>query len=740
MRRWMKLGIVFVVTSAIICFGIFLFKIYEGKKSQRVFNETFNEENWRNPLENAGIRENLEIYMDDEQLKADGIYITVLKSKKNGREQNFKDITSFSEGDGIPESKVEIFFEDGSKKILQNGIFIREPNATIEIRGKSSEKALQKSFKIRLFDREGLWHNQNIINLNKHYSDSLRIRNKLSFDYFKIIPNITSLRTRFVRLFVKDLSAEVPKDTFEDYGLFTQIEQPNKLFLKNHGLDPNGHLYKAENFKFLRYPENIRNKKDSTFSKKDFEDILEIKGDEDHQKLITMLDDVNDYSNDINEVVENHFDKENFLTWVAVNILFDNYEKINTDFLLYSPLNSNKWYFMPWNFDEAWELETDRPKWQKGLSMFWDNVLFKRYFEEPENIMELNKKIEELSKIVNRKKTKDFLDGYYDIVMSDVTKLPDLRYLTITLKEYKRQYEELTELAERNRLYYYEVLENPMPFSLGEVKYNGDKYVFTWGESFDIQDHDLYYDFELSNDKSFSTVIRTAKDIKGLTYELENLKEGIYYWRVKVRDKEGNSQIAYNILRDEYGDEYYGIKKFAVDKRMALEIFEREAVKTEIIENSKDEVEIEHESSSINQSMVKEKELESKAVQEKNNKAIENTKKSYDTYTLKAGETLFYVSMKFYGHQGMIEKIRKLNGIRDINSIRTGTKLKLPQGKDQYRGNVPELYKLKSGESLFSVSMRFYGSKGKIEEIKKLNNIEDVNDIPSGKILKLPRK
>ena len=677
MRRWMKRGILFVLTFTIIYFGIYGFKLYRDLQNQKVFYEVFDEENWTNPLDNIGLAEDLDIYKDDEELQLHNIYVTVFKPRNNNDKNsyNFEELIKFSGENELKKSKLEIFFEDENKNILKNQIFIKEPNATIEIRGRSSRRALQKSFKIRLFDRKGLWHNQNIINLNKHYFDPLRIRNKLSFDYLKIIPNITSLRTRFVRLFVKDLSTDSPDETFRDYGFFTQVEQPNTLFLKNRGLDPNAHLYKVEDFKFLRYPDNIKNKQDEGFSRKSFEEILEIRGEEDHEKLINMLNDVNDYSKDINEVFKTHFDRENYLTWMAINILFDNYRKANTDYLLYSPLNSNKWYFMPWNFDDAWSFDENRAKWQRGISAYWDNVLHKRFFKEAENIDALNDKIEKISKIVNKERTKVFLDSYYDVLLSNITKLPDFKYLPVTLETYKRQYEELAELTEINRLYYYELLENPMPFNLNEPHYRENKYIFTWEESFDLQGDDLYYDFELSKDKTFSTPIKTVKDIKNSRWEVENLEKGTYYWRVTVRDSKGNYQTAHRIFRDEYGDRYYGIKQFVLDNKKELLAFEDTHPKE--IEESEDEIIVIRDNSPSGELKIIDKEQE-QVTTEKETEKPKGLKKPYKTYRLKAGETLYSVSMRFYGTKKKIEEIKKLNNIKDENNLSIGHVLKLP--------------------------------------------------------------
>lgn len=545
MRPWIKRSILIIIILCSLYFGFYIYKLYISINENRFVYNNFDENEWSNPLNETSISENINIYSEDQKIQVDSIYATILDDDYDVN---------------ISENSVKIYFEDGSKKIFQNGIFVNEPNATLELKGKLSSKILQKSFKIRLFDKEGLWHNQNIINLNKHYEDTLKIRNKLSFDYFKIIPNITSFRTQFVRLFIK----ETENGEFVDYGFFTQIEQPNKLFLTNHGLDPNGHLYQAENFNFKKYDDILTNKDDENYSKKMFENILKIKGNDNHQKLIDMLNDVNDYNKDINDIIDTYFNRDNYLTWLGINILFDNYKTSNTNYFLYSPLNSNKWYFMPWDYDEAWGLQKDRPSWQKGLSVYWDNELHRRFFMKPENIKDLDKKLQELTKIINKEQTKAFLNSYYDIVFTNITKLPDFKYLPVTFEDFKEEYVELPKLTERNYFYYKELIQNPMPIKLKQPIINEDNIIFNWEESYDIQNDELFYDFELSKDKSFSNIIISSQNIKETRFTINKLEKGSYYWRVIVRDSQGNSQISYNGYKDEFGDGYFGIEKLVV--------------------------------------------------------------------------------------------------------------------------------------------------------------------------------
>lgn len=558
----MKLGIISVFFCAVLYFGgYFLFFYFIGGDTK----ETFNADNWDNPLSKEGITDNADIYQDDVQTKADRIYVTVFPATKKSDQENlsFQDILKYSKSNETADMSFKVYFQNANKTFLDNGIFVQETNAELELRGKSPGNDVQKSFKLTLHDKEGLWHNQKVINLVKDYKDPLRFRSKLAFDYFSIMPDITSLRTRFVRLFIKDLTA-TPNAEFEDYGLFTQIEQPNKLFMTNHQLDPNAHLYKAENFNFSRYPEYIKNKNDSGYMKKKFEEILEIRGSDDHQKLINMLEAVNDSSINIDDIIQQYFDKENYLTWLAANILFDNPQVTHSKFLLYSPLNSTKWYFMPWDYNEAWGLKIERPAWQKGVAIYWDNVLHQRFLAKPGNIEQLNQKVDELRAIVNEARTKAFLDSYYDIIMSNITQLPDIKYLPITIGAYEKQYQDFPAMVERNRLYYYELQENPMPVFLDEPEQFGNKILFRWDQSVDLQGDDLVYDLEVSQVPDFSSILTSVKDLKEARTEINNLSPGIYFWRVVVKDDNGHSQMALNVYKDDFGEQYFGIKRLIV--------------------------------------------------------------------------------------------------------------------------------------------------------------------------------
>lgn len=98
----------------------------------------------------------------------------------------------------------------------------------------------------------------------------------MAYDLIRKIDQMVGLRTQFVHLYVKDLTQNT-NALFEDYGLYTQVEQLNKTALKAHGLDANGQLYKINFFEFERYEDSIKLATDPGYDRSMFEYYLEIK-------------------------------------------------------------------------------------------------------------------------------------------------------------------------------------------------------------------------------------------------------------------------------------------------------------------------------------------------------------------------------------------------------------------------------------------------------------------------------
>lgn len=563
-----------VLLMGLLCAGC----ASEGDERQEQPAPSFSAAN-QAEVADAEFVEDRYLYAQDQGDRLFHLYVTVLKSGQSKGEDRklytFNDINHiFSRmPDGQDDPELEVLLQEGTAEGPAEGFFgygENEANATIQIRGSSTRGTDQKSYKIKLFDKAGLWKEQKVLNLNKHALDLTRVRNKLSFDLFKSIPGFSSLRTHFVSLHVKDLTADKPAHTFVDYGLYTEIENPGKMFLKTHGLDANGQLYKANEFTFYRYPQAIREKSDPAYSKKEFEKILKIEGSEDHAKLIAMLDDVNDENLNINDIVAKHFDRDNMLTWLAVNILTGDLDTIDQNYMLYSPINSSVWYFMPWDYDGAWDwynqpgMNVKPSSWQSGIANYWSNVLFKRFFMDPDNVKALNEKIESLTPYINAERVNRLLDTYRELVSTHVHRPPDLWMLPADVGNFETEYKRLAEVPEKNKESYYQNLEKPMPVFLGEPQPEESQLSFNWDASYDLQGDDLRYDFQIAAKPDFSNIVFEKTGLTGTKILVDKLAKGDYYWRVVIYDSKGNRQIPFDRYEDSEGNIHYGMKEYKV--------------------------------------------------------------------------------------------------------------------------------------------------------------------------------
>ena len=234
------------------------------------------------------LQDNKAVYADDDETSVVTMYLTVSEGNAaDHTNHTWTEINSldnyYYEDNNLDRYNCEALLQIGDE--FGNGE--TSPNATVQIRGQSSSRRDQKNYKIRIKDGMGEWRGQRTIALNKHVGDVYRFKNKLAYDLMKDIPQMMSARTQFVRLYVKD-TTEGGNGTFTDYGLYTQVEQINKTYLKTHGLDNKGYLYKINFFEWYQYDE-LKLKTDEDYDEKAFEEYLEIKGNDDHTKLLELL-------------------------------------------------------------------------------------------------------------------------------------------------------------------------------------------------------------------------------------------------------------------------------------------------------------------------------------------------------------------------------------------------------------------------------------------------------------------
>lgn len=445
------------------------------------------------------------------------------------------------------------------------------PNATVQIRGQTSSRNAQKNYKIELKRNKGSWNGQRTINLNKHQSDGLRFRNELAYKLLQGIPQLMSLRTQFVHLYVKDLTAG-GNAAFEDYGLYTQVEQLNKTALRTHGLDENAHLYKINFFEFFRYEDIIRMEDDPEFDREAFEKLLEIKGDSDHTKLIEMLDALNDYSVSIDEILDTYFDRENLMYWLGFQILIGNVDTQSRNVYLYSPQNSQTWYLIPWDHDSSLfnsEYEqkgfAGKGSWECGVSNYWGNVLFQRCLKSEDFRKELDGVIQELREYLSEERVGELANRYAEVVKPYAYRMPDLMHVELTQQEYEQVLSAVPGEIEENYQLYRESLEKPMPFFIGVPEASGGELTIRWDSAYDFDAEDITYTVEIARDYLFTDVIYT-KEGQPLPEIVTKLPTpGQYFVRIRATNESGQTQDAMDYYVTDAG-KHFGMKCFYVNE------------------------------------------------------------------------------------------------------------------------------------------------------------------------------
>lgn len=526
---------------------------------------------------NYHLRDKELLYQEDPQ-SVKTLYLTI-KSGDAAENTNhtWEEINTYSVYDyekwGLPRYQVAALLQAGDDTgplAGELGYSETVPNATVQVRGQTSSRNQQKNYKIKLKRNKGSWQGQRTINLNKHQTDGLRFRNKLAYDLIRGIPQLIGLRTQFVHLYVKDENGSEP-DKFVDYGLYTQVEQLNGSGLKAHGLDSNAQLYKVNFFEFLLYEDTIKLEDDPDFDRVAFEKLLEIKGDRDHHKLIEMLQAVNDLDRPIDQTLDTYFDRENLTYWLAFQILIGNTDTQSRNVYLYSPQNSQRWYFIPWDHDSAffkkeYEIEkfAGKTSWESGISNYWGNRLFQRALKSATFRQELDDAIQDLKGKLSPEYLSQEVAKYQETVKPYVTKEPDSTHLGLTPSQYDEVAAAIPKEIESNYQDYLDSLKKPMPFFIGipEKDENG-KLKVRWDAAYDLNGQKITYKVEVAKDFEFKEIIHMEEGITLPETVLDMPEKGHYFARVTATNEAGETRHAFDYYVTEVG-KHFGVKSFFI--------------------------------------------------------------------------------------------------------------------------------------------------------------------------------
>ena len=468
------------------------------------------------------------------------------------------------EGDKDPyddyEPELHIHFE--TDEYMRNGT-----NASFEQKGKSTRAAKQSSFRIKLDTKTDLYNGERTFQLNKHFYDDTRVKNMFSFELFQSIPNFTSLRTRFVHLLIDG----------NNYGLFTHVEKCDKLYLKNHGFSDEDNLYKAQDYAFIMVDKLKLNDKGKPIDPDGFDSILEIKNGKDTQKVIDMTTSIeNAQTDDEFEVLFNkYFNRENYITWFAINIILANKDTVTQNFFLLNPKYSDKFYFLPWDYDGIGYEDAVVPKWTKGVANWWMSPLHQKFLKIKKNRDDLNAMVRYLrDNYITDDKVHELLDKYKPLVEPYVTSLPDSRYL---YGRWQAAYQFLRDGFISKNLQDYESQKgHPMPFWQFSEYLDG-VFALGWEKSVDLEKDAIIYTLDVSDNVDFNTTIIHEENLDennskitvdkytgSLAYKITDstlLEKGkTYYMRVVSYEK--NNLTHYQIAFDNEIENHPGILRF----------------------------------------------------------------------------------------------------------------------------------------------------------------------------------
>lgn len=529
-------------------------------------------------INTVGMTENKTIYSEDDPQSLVYFYVTVQRGDAGSNtDHTFAQVNSavrFAEdshvdNDILARAVVQVGNADGPQPGML-GYDATESNATIRVRGNSSSVRPQKSYKLELDDEAGLWRGQSNIALNKHNFDATRLRNKLYFDLLRPVEDISSLRTQFVRLYIKDETAG--ETTFTDYGLFTQAEVPTKKYLANHGLDSEGYLYKAISFNF-EMSDGLKNFDDPDFDQAAFDKILSCKGRQDNQKLINLVNLIADRSVDINEIVGDYIDRDNYLTWLAYNILMGNNDTTVQNFYLYSPLNSQKWFFIPWDGDNCLHWQEDEVEgltgnygsWEHGVANYWGVLLHQRFLKNEANRAELAAKVDELHETINRDTVNALAQQYDQVVRPYALAMPDFYYLGNTAAERDAILAGLGDQVELAYQQFYDSLHELMPFFLYQPVQDGQTVLFRWEDAYDFDNQPITYRLRVAATPDFANPVVDVAGLTSTEYPVpaDQLPAGTWYFAVTAETQDGRTAPAMNKIQ--VSDVYYpGVDRMEV--------------------------------------------------------------------------------------------------------------------------------------------------------------------------------
>lgn len=101
-------------------------------------------------------------------------------------------------------------------------------------------------------------------------------------------------------------------------------------------------------------------------------------------------------------------------------------------------------------------------------------------------------------------------------------------------------------------------------------------------------------------------------------------------------------------------------------------------------------------------------------------------------HEVKPKETLFSITMLYFSSSVSQQKIAAYNGIKNVEQIHAGMTLKIPDPEYMFDHSV------KKGETLLSITRKYYGKDEYFRPLAKFNGIKNLNHLPAGTKIRIP--
>ncbi len=267
---------------------------------------------------------------------------------------------------------------------------------------------------------------------------------------------------------------------------------------------------------------------------------------------------------------------------MAVNILLHQADATRHNYLLYNPVGSEKFYFLPWDYDAAmgrwqeppnsYDNDALRQRREYGYAVGSMNDFTSRYNKLPgihERMQEAVSYIRQnylTDAVVTEKATL-----FASLVAPFETQAPD--------NQYNPEYQETSALKFAEYLgVNEEALKSsfsiPMPPTLIQPELVDSRWVFRWDPAYDVTGNDITYDLQIASSLEFAagdivltiTGIEDSPNVVEHDVEASQLPAGDYFARLTARaisEPDRFWQVASNLVVTN-GERHFGIMPFSV--------------------------------------------------------------------------------------------------------------------------------------------------------------------------------